>query len=147
MSPGIRDMVIQDSLVHANTWAGHPVACAAALATLDILEREDLCAQAARKGELLRDAIDDVQSRNDCILRSSSLGLLASIEYRLPGDDGGKRAATRLRHDLCTRGVFARVGISAPNVGFTTYYPALVIDDADITRSIAALDSGIRAVQ
>lgn len=49
--------------MHAYTYSGHPSACAVALATLDIVENEDLPAQAATKGEAmlqkLHQALDD----------------------------------------------------------------------------------------
>ncbi|WP_424947840.1 aspartate aminotransferase family protein [Candidatus Spongiihabitans sp.] len=49
--------------MHAYTYSGHPTTCAVALATLDIIENEDLAGQAAAKGEAmlqkLHDALDD----------------------------------------------------------------------------------------
>lgn len=49
--------------MHAYTYSGHPTTCAVALATLDIIEKEDLPGQAASKGEAmlqkLHDALDD----------------------------------------------------------------------------------------
>ena len=49
--------------MHAYTYSGHPTTCAVALATLDIIENEDLPGQAASKGEAmlqkLHDALDD----------------------------------------------------------------------------------------
>ncbi len=49
--------------MHAYTYSGHPTTCAVALATLDIIENEDLPGQAAAKGEAmlqkLHEALDD----------------------------------------------------------------------------------------
>ena len=49
--------------MHAYTYSGHPTTCAVALATLDIIEGEDLPGQAADKGERmlanLHQALDD----------------------------------------------------------------------------------------
>ena len=49
--------------MHSSTYSGHPVSCAVALATLDIVENEDLSGQAAAKGEpmlkKLHEALDD----------------------------------------------------------------------------------------
>ena len=50
--------------MHAYTYSGHPTTCAVALATLDIIENEDLAGQAVRKGEAmlqkLHDELDDL---------------------------------------------------------------------------------------
>ncbi|HEY8552176.1 MAG TPA: aspartate aminotransferase family protein [Thermaerobacter sp.] len=48
---------------HASTFGGNPLATAAALATLDVLERENLPEQAARLGEYLRARLVDVARR------------------------------------------------------------------------------------
>ena len=139
VAPEIDELVVRNPLIHANTWAGHPVACAAALACLDITERENLIADTARKGALVDDRLNVLCKENQRVVRTAVTGLLASIEYSLPGDDGGRLAAQRVRHECYERGLFVRVGVSEQNVGFTTYYPPLVIDDAEIDRSVEIL--------
>ena len=47
--PGFRDTRTA-SLSHGQTYGGHPVACAVALANIDLIEREDLPGQAATQG-------------------------------------------------------------------------------------------------
>jgi hypothetical protein len=41
--------------------------------------------------------------------------------------------------------LLVRVGINAPNVGFTTYYPAQAIADVDIERSFDILEETLLA--
>ena len=48
--------------VHGTTFGGNPVACAAALATLDILEREDLAGRAAELGEFALQRLRAIRS-------------------------------------------------------------------------------------
>jgi acetylornithine/LysW-gamma-L-lysine aminotransferase len=66
--------------VHGSTFGGNPLACAAALAAIGVLEGEDLPAQAAEKGAYLLDklrALDAPQVRE-----VRGLGLMVGIELR-----------------------------------------------------------------
>jgi acetylornithine/LysW-gamma-L-lysine aminotransferase len=66
--------------VHGSTFGGNPLACAAALATIRVLESEDLPAQAEAKGAYLQDklrALDAPQIRE-----IRGLGLMVGIELR-----------------------------------------------------------------
>jgi acetylornithine/LysW-gamma-L-lysine aminotransferase len=66
--------------VHGSTFGGNPLACAAALATIDVIEGQDLPAQAAEKGDYLMDklhALDAPQVR-----QVRGLGLMVGLELR-----------------------------------------------------------------
>ena len=89
--------------LHTSTFLGHPVACAASLAFLDLVESERLDRRAARMGEhlvsRLREALEGVEHVSDV----RGLGLLAGVE--IVGDrnaagagqpGAGARIATRL---------------------------------------------------
>jgi len=68
------------TLYHGHTYTGNPLACAAALASLEIIEREDIPANARRNGErigqALRDALRDHPHVGDVRRR----GVMAGIE-------------------------------------------------------------------
>ncbi|OXH81024.1 hypothetical protein CA830_42005, partial [Burkholderia multivorans] len=51
------------AIMHGYTYAGHPVACAAALASLDIVVNEDLPANAAKQGAYLLEALQPFVQR------------------------------------------------------------------------------------
>jgi 4-aminobutyrate aminotransferase / (S)-3-amino-2-methylpropionate transaminase / 5-aminovalerate transaminase len=63
------------------TYAGHPLACAAALAVLDVLEREDLLTRANVIGERLRGAIDRFARANTLVPMSAARGPGAMIAF------------------------------------------------------------------
>ncbi|MBL7199409.1 MAG: aspartate aminotransferase family protein [Anaerolineae bacterium] len=66
--------------VHGSTFGGNPLACAAALATMDVLESEDLPARAAKSGAYL---IDRLNSMHTPVIREiRGLGLMIGIELR-----------------------------------------------------------------
>jgi putrescine---pyruvate transaminase len=66
--------------VHPNTYCGHPVACAAALANIAILERESLIANSARMGERLQHALANRIGALPIVGEVRSRGLLAAVD-------------------------------------------------------------------
>ncbi len=65
---------------HTSTFGGNPLACAAALATLDVIEREDLASAAAVKGERLKTGIRSFESPSIKEVRGA--GLMIGIELK-----------------------------------------------------------------
>jgi 4-aminobutyrate aminotransferase/(S)-3-amino-2-methylpropionate transaminase len=79
---------VMDS-VHAGglggTYGGNPVACAAALATIDLLEHGGLIADAQKLGAALRTRLDAMKSRDRGIGDVRGRGLMQAIELVQPG--------------------------------------------------------------
>jgi acetylornithine/LysW-gamma-L-lysine aminotransferase len=66
--------------VHGSTFGGNPLACAAGIAALNVIEEEDLPAQAAAKGTYLMEKLRTMQSSN--IREVRGLGLMIGIEMK-----------------------------------------------------------------
>ena len=66
--------------VHASTFGGNPLACAAALAALTLIEEEDLPRQALVKGAYLIDKLRKIESPN--IREVRGMGLMIGIELK-----------------------------------------------------------------
>ena len=64
---------------HASTFGGNPLACAAALATIGVIEKENLLAAAAKKGEMLKAALQAFAEKYDQILDVRGLGLMLGM--------------------------------------------------------------------
>ena len=62
------------------TYAGNPLACAAALAVLDVFETEALVARAAERGAQVREALQRLQARVPAIGDVRGLGCMLAIE-------------------------------------------------------------------
>ncbi|MGO9471728.1 MAG: acetyl ornithine aminotransferase family protein [Isosphaeraceae bacterium] len=77
---------------HASTFGGNPVACAAALATLGLIERR-YRANAGRRGQQLREGLLALAGRFDCIHEVRGLGLMIGVEIH----DGAGKPAPGLR--------------------------------------------------
>jgi len=98
---------------HGNTYAGHPLACAAALANLRIVEDEALDRNAAEVGAYLLARLKDVQTRHPQMGDVRGLGLMIGIELVKDPEtkeifDLKRGFGTRIA-DLCrARGVLIR---------------------------------------
>ena len=74
---------VLSSGTHASTFGGTPLACAVALRVLDVMERDDLAANARRIGELLIDRLRRVQGEYPRVVREvRGLGLMIGIEFQ-----------------------------------------------------------------
>ena len=81
---------------HGSTFGGNPVCCAAALATLDLVESE-LMANAVSMGERLMAGLRKLEEKHACIGEVRGVGLMIGVEFvkdrAHPG--AGARAAAR----------------------------------------------------
>src|SRR5579872_1144843 len=68
------------TITHGYTYSGHPVAAAAALATLEVLEREDVVGNAAREGAHLNARLQELGKRSSLIGDVRGIGLMTCIE-------------------------------------------------------------------
>ena len=64
---------------HASTFGGNPLACAAALATIGVIEKDGLLEAAAKKGEMLKAALQAFAEKYDQILDVRGLGLMLGM--------------------------------------------------------------------
>jgi acetylornithine/LysW-gamma-L-lysine aminotransferase len=111
--------------VHGSTFGGNPLACAAALATIDLIVRENLPAQAAEKGRYMRECIARIDA--PAVREVRGLGLMIGIELRT-------RARPYLEA-LMERGVLALP--AGPTV--IRLLPPLNIGDDEIDLVLSAL--------
>lgn len=83
------------------TYAGNPIACAAALAVLDIFEQENLLQKANTLGKTLRDGLMEIAETHREIGDVRGLGAMIAIELFENGDPGKPNAA--LTADIVAR--------------------------------------------
>lgn len=77
------------------TYAGNPLAIAAAHAVLDVLAKEDLCKRSSELGERLRDFLQDFALGNPAVAEVRGAGSMMAIELRDPGTGAPSADITR----------------------------------------------------
>ena len=88
---------------HASTFGGNPVACRAALATLDLLD-QGYTANAAERGEQLRAGLRQLAERSPLLKNVRGLGLMTAVDVLNPAD-GSSAPALR---EAVIQGAFER---------------------------------------
>jgi putrescine aminotransferase len=132
---------------HGYTYGSHPVAAAAALATLDVLERENIPARAAREGEYFLARLHAMEKRFRLVGDVRGVGLMAGIELvadkrtRTPFGRGAPELA-RVHRETYKRGAMIR--LSGANIILS---PALTIERAQIDLLCDALEGAFAAVE
>jgi beta-alanine--pyruvate transaminase len=113
-------------LFHGYTYSGHPVACAAALAALDIYEREDLFARAERIAPAFQEMLFSFAGKPG-IADVRGMGLVGAIELEPQGPQG--TAAGNAFVAAWQAGVMGRY--TGDTLAFS---PPLIIEDEHIER-------------
>ena len=100
--------------MHAYTYSGHPVSCAVGLATLDIIENEDLPGQAATKGEAMLQKLHEALDDHPHVGNVRGQGLMHGIEIVKDKQtkewfDADFGLGAKLTKALMDRGLYTRV--------------------------------------
>jgi adenosylmethionine-8-amino-7-oxononanoate aminotransferase len=135
------------AVTHGYTYSGHPVAAAAALATLEVLQREDVVGNAARQGAHLIERLRALGGRSRLIGDVRGVGLMVCLEMvadkasKAPFGRGAKEVAAVAR-EAYRRGAMVRT--SGPNIILS---PALTISREEIDVLCDALEGAFAAVE
>jgi acetylornithine/succinyldiaminopimelate/putrescine aminotransferase len=114
---------------HGSTFAGQPLACASAMATLDVLQDEALMANAAEVGAHLLNGLRSLQREMPAKIRDvRGRGLMVGVELA----EGGSKAVLRALMDA---GIIA----NAIGDGVLRFVPPLVVSKADCDCVVNAL--------
>jgi ornithine--oxo-acid transaminase len=143
---------------HGSTFGGNDLAAAAALATLRVLEREDLIARAERMGALLLDLTRPLVERFEVVRDVRGLGLMWAIEFGPPAGAGARRLWETVERrqpglfsQLVTVPLFREhrilCQVAGHHMNVVKALPALVIDEDEIRRFAAALAETIAAAE
>ncbi len=126
----------ENPLLHTSTFGGNPLACAAALATLNVIERDGLVDQARARGELLRAGLEEVRSRHaDALVEVRGLGLMVGVEFSV------KDVAELTINGMARRGVIAAYTLNNPNV--IRLEPPAVISEQQVAQAVEAFGESV----
>ena len=123
---------------HGYTYSGHPVACAAAIATLSIFKEENLFARAGEMGKVLGEAMHNAFKNLPNVIGIRSLGLAGAVELAGIAGAPGKRGYD-IFLDCFARGVLLRV--AGENL---VLCPAYTVSASQIEQLVSTLADSIR---
>ncbi len=124
---------------HGYTYSGHPVACAAAIATLNVFKQEQLFARAGQMGKLLGDALHAAFKGMPGVVSVRTLGLAGAVEVAPLAGAPGKRAYD-IFLDCFQKGLLVRP--AGENI---VLCPAFVVEPAQIEQMVATLAASIKS--
>jgi acetylornithine/N-succinyldiaminopimelate aminotransferase len=114
---------------HGSTFGGNPLACAAALAVLDVIEKENLAQNAKIIGSYLQDSLRKLQNKYpELILKVRGMGLMVGAELSKPGREVVDQCMAQGAFINCTAGNVLR------------FVPPLNITKAHVDEVVAIVD-------
>ena len=128
----------------ANSFGGHPVAAAAALKNLEIIEEEGLVENSKRMGEYFRSQLRELQEDYSFIGDVRGIGLMNTVEmvsdHETKADfDPSLKVQDRLGDKFYDRGMILR-----PVGQFLNISPPLCVTSEDIDEIVNILDDSFR---
>jgi 4-aminobutyrate aminotransferase len=128
---------------HGSTFGGNPVACAAALATIQVIE-DGLVENAEQVGGYLREKLTELQSAHSVIKEVRGLGLMIGVEFAKPD---AKRTPDHKLRDQVMQTCFEQ-GLLLLNCGESTlrFCPPLIVNREQVDTAVAIFNAAIKTV-
>jgi 4-aminobutyrate aminotransferase-like enzyme len=128
----------------STSYGGNPMACAAALASLEVIEEEDLCARSAHLGEILLQRMKQLEASSPIVGEARGLGCLLGLELV-------KDKATKEPFDLAGQMVYKkafRKGLAwIPAGHILRMSPPLIMEDDLAMKAMGIIEESIFETQ
>lgn len=123
---------------HGYTYSAHPLAAAAALTNLAIIDREHLVERAASQGRYLQERLRDSFMGHPLVGEVRGQGLIAAVEFVADRDplarfDPAQRVAARVTRASRERGVITRALAQADTIAFS---PPFIVTESEIDAMV-----------
>ncbi|KAH7002986.1 pyridoxal phosphate-dependent transferase [Fusarium venenatum] len=130
----VMDLIQKNEIL--STFGASPIACAAALASLDVLEEERISERSERLGEVLKQTIKSLNPPRVKELRGTALFQSLVLDCSVPGVTPRRVSALAMH-----RGVL--VGIGADRLRFS---PPLTISEEDLVKAVTVVAQALKDV-
>lgn len=125
------------------TFGGNPVSCNAALAVLDIIEREQLCERAEEIGAQVYDRFSEWSARFPFLAKPRRLGAMCAIDVATDEGVPDPKTALQLVQEARNQGLLL---MTASGYVIRTLMP-LTIDDADLDEALSRFEMALHQVE
>jgi L-2,4-diaminobutyrate transaminase len=125
-------------LGHGYTYSAHPLAAAAALTNLGIIDRENLVGQAAKRGAYLQQRLQETFGDHPLVGQIRGYGLIGAVEFvastsPLARFDPGERVAARVTAESRRNGVLTRALPASDTIAFS---PPFIVSEGEIDEMV-----------
>jgi acetylornithine/succinyldiaminopimelate/putrescine aminotransferase len=142
---------LERAVVHSNTFGMNELAMGAGLAMLEVLEDEDLIANAARMGERFLTGLEQLKDRYEMVKDVRGKGLMMAIEFGPPKSlklKGGWTALEKVQEGLFAQMVVMGLmhdhrlltQVSGHRVNIIKFLPPLIIGEEEVDYALDALN-------
>lgn len=126
----------ENPLSHTSTFGGNALACAAALATLEVFEKEGLVDRSRERGAQLLNGLSSLKTRYpDLIAEVRGRGLMVGLEFSM--DEVGELVVAQ----LLKRGLCVAYALNNPRV--LRFEPPLIITEEEVGFAVRAVEESI----
>ena len=142
---------MERAVVHSSTFSRNQLAMVAGLATLQVLDDEDLVNGAGARGDQLMAALAPLVDKYELLHEVRGMGLMIGLIFGAPSSRSGRARFKVL--ELARKGFFSQLivvplfhrhriltQVAADNVNIVKLLPPLIIGDEEIEAFVAALD-------
>ena len=132
---------------HGGTYGGNIVSCAAALATLDVIEDEDLIANARARGAQLAGGLRELQADHPVLGDVRGLGCMVAMELVKPEVGDGRTPDADLARRVIAGALERKlIVLSAGSYGnVSRIIPPLVTTAEEVDQALSILEDSLRA--
>ncbi len=127
---------------HSTTFGGNLVACAASLATIDVIEKENLVENAAKQGEIMNKRLKEMEERYEIVGDARGLGLMQATEIVKNKDS--KEIAPKIRDEIVDRALKKGLLLLSCGDSSIRYIPPLVITSEQVETGMDILEEAIK---
>jgi len=142
---GRKEVMNWEKGAHANTFGGNALACAAALAGLRILERENLMEKSARLGSKALGRLEEWKEKYRIVGDVRGKGLLLAIEF--VKDKKKKTPAPEERDAIVRAGIERGVLVFRGGNSTIRIAPPLIIEEEELQLGLDLLEEAIKEVE
>lgn len=129
-----------DPYLHSSTFGGNPLACAAGIATIHVIQEERLVERAAELGEYLLSRLQEMARRHPSVVKQvRGKGLLVGVEFTDPD------IVLLVTAEALQRGVIVFYSLNNPST--FRLAPPLIITREQLDRAVSALEESIAAAE
>lgn len=136
-TPRVWQPLAPNPLIHTSTFGGGPMACAAGLATIEVILEERLAERATEMGYLLMQGLEDVAKRHpEVVAEVRGKGLMVGVEL------AEERFGGIVMLEMAHRGVIGVYTLNMPRV--IRFEPPLIVTTSEVDQAVAAFETAVK---